>query len=58
MLKTVEVYVKDCTVCVEHSLVANVMMVLSLINIMYVYVGYKGFKEVFLKKKCLKEYSA
>ena len=48
MLKTEEVYIKDCNMQTEHSLVINIMMVVGLLYI--IYAGYKGFKIAFIRK--------
>jgi hypothetical protein len=49
MLKTAEVYIKNCTMQTENSLVINIMMVLALVYTLYV--GYKGFRVIFSDKE-------
>ncbi len=44
MLKTLEVYIKDCTIQTDHSVVVNIMLVFGLFYILYI--GVKAFKEI------------
>jgi hypothetical protein len=49
MLKTVEVYIKDCKLRTEHSIVINIMLVAGFIYIHYL--GYKGFRKLLMRFK-------
>lgn len=44
MLKTLEVYVKDCKLRTEYSFVINIMLLIGFIYIHYL--GYKGIKKL------------